>query len=293
MQGPPSGVSLGDWFRAAVLPLPHPNIYQTPSHTIVSISGALWSAGLAGLLPSFPNLPPPLPLSFGCFPFRALGLWAGREARGSATQSGLCMSDPVPWPSTASAWSKGAFLIALWAGGHTLCHPCTLFPSPPPLLRCSQPLPHPFLLSLSSSSPTSRSYTDGIQMCIPVPILAVSGMSYYLLRLMSIPDSSLPTLCSPYPVAVAVSLTDFGPPKPKASTALRLTPSFPYTQYIARPQYSLESSRRLSPPMRPSLCAPNPFFSVSPHVHRVCGVSPILYHYILYPSCHAGHRLLS
>lgn len=55
MQGPPSGVSLGDWFRAAVLPLPHPNIYQTPSHTIVSIPGALWSAGLAGLLPSFPE----------------------------------------------------------------------------------------------------------------------------------------------------------------------------------------------------------------------------------------------
>lgn len=188
-----------------------------------------------------------------CYPIRIVHVRPCTLAQDCICLEQRCLSDcPLGW----------------WAHALPSLYPVSESSSPP---RCSQPLPHPFLLSLSFSSPTSRSHADGIQMCIPVPILAVSGMSYYLLRLMSIPDLSLPTLCSPYPVAMAVSLTDFGPPKPKASTALRLTPSFPYTQYIARPQYSLESSRRLSPSMRPSLCAPNPVFSVSPHVHRVCG----------------------
>lgn len=51
MQGPPSGVSHADGSELPILSLPHPNIYQTTSHTIVTISGALWRAQVAGLLP--------------------------------------------------------------------------------------------------------------------------------------------------------------------------------------------------------------------------------------------------
>lgn len=136
-----------------------------------------------------------------------------------------------------------------------ISEPCfrVLLPSPPPLLSAStSPFPPESELLFPHLSFLHRWHPD-VHLSL---FLAVSGMSYYLLRLMSIPDSSLPALCSPYPVAMAVSLTDFplpaGPPKPKASTAPRLTPSFPYTQYIARPQYSLESSRRLSTISLPS-----------------------------------------
>lgn len=141
-------------------------------------------------------------------------------------------------------------------GTHSaISEPCfrVLLPSPSPLLSAStSPFPPESELLFPHLSFLHRWHPD-VHLSL---FLAVSGMSYYLLRLMSIPDSSLPTLCSPYPVAMAVSLTDFplpaGPPKPKASTAPRLTPSFPYTQYIARLQYSLESSRRLSTISLPS-----------------------------------------
>lgn len=71
---------------------------------------------------------------------------------------------------------------------------------------------------------------------------AASEVSYCLLRLVSIPDSAY--LVYPYPLAKAVSLTKTFlhlMPRLKAASA----PSFPNTQYIDRPPYSVESFKCL------------------------------------------------
>lgn len=151
--------------------------------------------------------------------------------RGSATQSGLSLSDPVPWPSTASAWSKGVLSdcpVGWWAYALPSLDTVSDSSSPPLLLSASTPPfpPESELLFPHLSFP-HRWHPD-VHLSL---FLAVSGMSCYPLRLVSIPDSSLPTLCSLYPLAMAASLTDVGPSKPK---------------YIARPQHSSESSRHLS-----------------------------------------------
>lgn len=132
----------------------------------------LQSSQLASLLPSFPQ-------SSSATPSAALpsepshGRQAADFREWREPGPNLHCASQAP-SGTASTWKEGVLYDCRdpwWAGGHTLCSSRVLFPISPPLPSCPQQCTPPFPPEpISSSSPTSHSYTDDIQMCISSPI---------------------------------------------------------------------------------------------------------------------------
>lgn len=118
---------------------------------------------------------------------------------------------------------------------------CFLIPFPSPAAPSLSPPPFPPEPIGSPSPPltptqmTSRCASPDVHFRLPMgcPTVCLDWCPYL----------TLPTLCPPPSCQGCVSDRELpppdGPPRLKASMA----PSFPYTQYIARPPYSLESYR--------------------------------------------------